>query len=100
MNLAEGYGRGGKEFIRFVGIAYGSLLELETQVELARRIELVAAADAETLLNRTSELGRILNGLRRSLRAALERKHEPRIRDADAVYAAVGTEPCALSPEP
>ena len=23
MNLAEGYGRGGREFLRFVGIAYG-----------------------------------------------------------------------------
>jgi four helix bundle protein len=32
-NLAEGYGRGGRDYERFVSMAYGSLLELETQLE-------------------------------------------------------------------
>jgi len=36
MNLAEGYGRGGREFVRFIGIAYGSLLELETAIRLRK----------------------------------------------------------------
>jgi four helix bundle protein len=86
MNLAEGYGRGGKEFVRFVGIAYGSLLELETQVELALRLRLMAEADTESLLIRTAELGRILNGLRKSLIAAQEQKPDPRIRESESPY--------------
>lgn len=40
-NIAEGYGRGGKDYARFVSMAYGSLLELETQLELARCFEYV-----------------------------------------------------------
>ena len=43
MNLAEGYGRGGREFVRFISIAYGSLLELETAIELVRRLGMLAA---------------------------------------------------------
>ena len=45
-NLAEGYGRGGKDYARFANIAYGSLLELETQFELAERLSLLSGADA------------------------------------------------------
>jgi four helix bundle protein len=86
MNLAEGYGRGGREFVRSVAIGYGSLLELETQVELACRFGFLPKDDADTLLSRTAELGRILNGLRRSLLAAVERKADPRIRESDAEY--------------
>jgi four helix bundle protein len=97
MNLAEGYGRGGREFVRFVGIAYGSLLELETQVQLARRLEFLGEAEAEVLLTQTAELGRILNGLRRSLLAALEPKAEPRIRESETAYLRRRTEPCALT---
>ncbi len=35
-NLAEGHGRtSGKEFLQFIGIAYGSICELETQILLS-----------------------------------------------------------------
>lgn len=38
-NIAEGAGRNGTaEFKRFLGIAQGSLAEVETQLEIARRI--------------------------------------------------------------
>ncbi len=41
-NIAEGAARGGdKEFCRFLLIARGSLAELETQVEICRRLGLV-----------------------------------------------------------
>jgi four helix bundle protein len=67
-NVAEGYGRGGKDYERFVGIAYGSLLELETQMELAGRVGLVPSHQADKILQRTASVGRSLNALRNGLR--------------------------------
>jgi four helix bundle protein len=92
MNLAEGYGRGGREFIRFVSIAYGSLLELETAIDLARRLGM--AGKIETLEDRTGELGKILNGLRRSLVARYDTS--PKVREDYADYDMAS---CALRPE-
>ena len=66
-NIAEGYGRGGKDYARFVSMAYGSLLELETQLELARRFEYLDATTHAAASSTCSEVGRMLNGLRTSL---------------------------------
>ncbi len=90
MNLAEGYGRGGKEFVRFIGIAYGSLLELETAIDLTRRLGLLD--DVRGLERRTAELGKVLNGLRRSL----DTKRDTTIREEGVEYRQID---CALSPE-
>lgn len=62
-NIAEGYGRGGGDYRRFVLIARGSLMELETQLELAVRLGLVErpiVADAWPL---TQDVGRMLTRL-------------------------------------
>jgi four helix bundle protein len=67
-NIAEGYGRGGRDYERFVGMAYGSLLELETQAELAGRVGLAAPPQVEDLVKRTGVVGRMLNALRSGLR--------------------------------
>ena len=67
-NIVEGYGRGGRDYERFVGIAYGSLLELETQLELTRRIGLADPDAIDTLLHRTASVGRMLNALRTGLK--------------------------------
>ena len=38
-NIAEGYGRRGRgDYVRFVGIAQGSLMELETHLLLSQRL--------------------------------------------------------------
>lgn len=67
-NLAEGRARQHtKEFIQHISIAYGSLAELETHIEIAKRLGYIAADSAVELIDKTSTIGRMLNGLRRSL---------------------------------
>ena len=64
-NLAEGHGRSSsKEFHQFIGHSRGSLMELETQIEIARNLEFVSHAAAAALLDRTDEIGKMLTGLR------------------------------------
>ena len=66
-NIAEGQGRGGdREFVRFLRIGHGSLREMETQMMIAERLGYLKAPQVCTLLDRASEVGRILNGLIRS----------------------------------
>jgi four helix bundle protein len=63
-NIAEGKGRSSdKEFVQFLNHARGSLFEVETQVAIADRLTLIPTQECGELLNRTAELGRILNGL-------------------------------------
>jgi four helix bundle protein len=64
-NLAEGHGRNSRrEFHQFVGHARGSLLEVETQLEIALNLGYLSQSDATELLSQANEVGRILNGLR------------------------------------
>jgi four helix bundle protein len=63
-NIAEGQGRLTRgEFRFFLGNARGSLSELETQILIARRLNYLNESDAAGLMERSSEVGRILNGL-------------------------------------
>ena len=62
-NIAEGRGRfTGKEMSQFLINARGSLLELETQIEIARALEYIAKQEAENLTEQSAEVGRLLNG--------------------------------------
>ena len=64
-NIAEGSGRNSKkEFHQFLNLARGSLLELETQVEIARNLGYLSEERCTKLLKKTNEIGRMLNGLR------------------------------------
>ena len=63
-NIAEGKGRySQKELVQFLYHARGSLLELETQLSIARDLNYVDQPVFEGLESETEELGRILNGL-------------------------------------
>ncbi len=63
-NIAEGQGRLTKgEFIQFLGIARGSLLELETQILVAQNLNYLDEPTLKNLLELTSEVGRLVNGL-------------------------------------
>jgi four helix bundle protein len=61
-NIAEGQGRSS---------AHGSLMELETQVQIAGRLGFVLNKEVETFLDAGSEVGRMLNALITSLRARM-----------------------------
>ena len=69
-NIAEGQARfSTREFLRYLAIAYGSLAELETHIEVAMRLEYIPCDQARFLTSRMQQIGRLLNGLSRSLRA-------------------------------
>jgi len=64
-NLAEGHGRTSRaDFHRFIAQARGSLLEVETQLEIARNLGYLSHSAATALLSEASEVARIINGLR------------------------------------
>lgn len=68
-NIAEGFGRARKpEFRRFLEIARGSLFEMQTQAELARRLGWLKGEALARLRELTRELDAILAGLIRSQR--------------------------------
>ena len=63
-NIAEGKGRySRKEFAQFLYRARGSLLELETQLFIAKEPHYLEPLVFRRMEDRTKELGRILNGL-------------------------------------
>jgi len=63
-NIAEGQARYSRsEFQHFLNHARGSLAEVETQIILAGDLGYLGAKEAGILLEKSSELGRILNGL-------------------------------------
>ncbi len=69
-NIAEGHGREHiGDYLRHLSIANGSLMELETHITIAQRLDYVAAADADGLLKECGELSRMLSGLTKRLRA-------------------------------
>jgi four helix bundle protein len=71
-NIAEGNKREStKEYLHHISIAAGSLAELETQLLLSAKLNYAGSLPVENLLSSFGELGKMLSGLRRSLRAKL-----------------------------
>ncbi|HEY9586335.1 MAG TPA: four helix bundle protein [Candidatus Paceibacterota bacterium] len=67
-NIAEGSGRGtGKDFVHFLIISIGSALELETQIEIAFRLQLINELNYNRITSLLTEIIKMLRGLIRSL---------------------------------
>ena len=67
-NIAEGHGRNSnKEFYHFLGVAMGSLAELETQLILAQQLEYLTEELINPVLQISDEIGKMLKGLQKSL---------------------------------
>ena len=68
-NIAEGRQRQhSKEFLQHLSIACGSLAEVETHVQIADRLNYINENQTDEMLNKAEEIGRMLNGLRRSIK--------------------------------
>ena len=67
-NIAEGRERKySKEFVQHLSIAYSSMAELETHIQIAQRLNYINSAKTKRLLEKTAEIGRMINGLRKSI---------------------------------
>jgi four helix bundle protein len=63
-NIAEGQGHlSENEFRHFLGQARGSLMEVETQLQIAENLGYLHQEQTIKLLEACAEIGRILNGL-------------------------------------
>jgi len=81
-NIAEGQGRGTVRFgLWFLRVATGSAAELDTQIELARRLKYVTAETTRELDSQLERVRQMLYGMRR--------EHEGRIAAAGAGAAVV-----------
>ena len=70
-NIAEGQGlKQTQAYGRHLAIANGSLAELETQIDIADRLGYLSAEN-RSVIERATEVGRMLAGLRRSLRSRI-----------------------------
>ena len=68
-NIAEGQAQGTtRSFIHHLGIAYGSLCEVETQACNAARRRYVESQALDELMKLSADVGRLIHGLMRSLR--------------------------------
>ena len=71
-NIAEGQSRNStKEFLNFLGIARGSLSELETHLILSHRVGLLADQALKDLTLQLNSVGRMVSALRNSLKKRL-----------------------------
>ena len=69
-NIAEGWGRGSTaDYLRFLTIARGSLMELETHLILANRLNMLPQPALIELQQEVERVGMMLNRLITSLRA-------------------------------
>ena len=68
-NIAEGKGhRSDREFGHFLFHAPGSLLEVQTQIMIAKELQYISVGESERVLASADTLGRSLNALINSLR--------------------------------
>ena len=68
-NIAEGHGRKlTNVFLNHISIASGSLMEIETLILIALRQSYMTEDASNALLKQSDEIGKMLSGLRKSLK--------------------------------
>ena len=67
-DIAEGSSRESKkDFARFLQIAYGSVIEVVSQLHIAQRQDFIRKEDARKLYHNCEEIARMISGLKRSV---------------------------------
>ncbi len=67
-NIAEGAGRNSdKEFNHFLGIAKGSSFELQTQLTLITRLDLLPSEEIGKVNDQVEEIGKMISGFQNHL---------------------------------
>lgn len=67
-NIAEGFSRKtSNEKFQFYSISSGSLVELHTQVIIAKDIGYVSDVESNGIINQINKIGRLLTGLKRKV---------------------------------
>lgn len=68
-NIAEGYSRfSRKEYIQFLRIGYASGAELETQLIIARKAQILSDVEFVKITDQLTEIQKMLNSLLKKLR--------------------------------
>lgn len=66
-NIAEGMGRSSnKEVVHFLEISFGSLMEVQSQTEIAQMLNYITKEEMEELDGKTVEIAKMLSGLKTS----------------------------------
>lgn len=72
-NIAEGNGRTTtRDYLRFIDHSYGSLMEVDTQMHVARNRGYIRDSEELELINQVTEIAKMLNGLVASLRKRMQ----------------------------
>ena len=66
-NISEGYKKSRKDFIRFLDISIGSLEETKCFLIIANDLKYCSCEQFDKLMRDSDEIGKMLNGLKRSL---------------------------------
>jgi four helix bundle protein len=70
-SIAEGQARfSKKEFHHFLSVSRGSLVEIETQLMISQNLGYLTLLQVSPLLQRSAQLGKVLNGLIASIKSA------------------------------
>jgi len=73
-NIAEGNARTStKDYINFLNISIGSLLEIITQIEISFRLGYIKENDYEKVLSETEEINKMLSTIKRKLKTRMKK---------------------------
>lgn len=72
-NIAEGWGREtSKNFLQFLRNSRGSIMEIQTQLIIAKNLKFVDEHNYQKLADKSEEVGKILQGLIKSINAKMK----------------------------
>ena len=101
-SIAEGHTREHhKEYLQHIAVAQGSLAELQTQLEIARRLDYVSPGQVNPLIEQATSLAKQIYALRNSI---IQRSTNLHLREEEILYSVLeapeNTNPQPPTPNP